>query len=174
MTKERTHEIMRELETCMHGITEHIALEQCGNREVLRGLFTTTRDGGGISLFETEIDEMTLGEQAKICQAEIYVSPQMTIRDECVGEMEQAFHNLNYYMPLGAFGIQYSTKMLFLRYTLLLDEAWDNGYIVGKIRELYEYLAVVLGNQYAALERIAEGRSTYEQEAAQGQLLKQE
>lgn len=168
MTEERKHEIMKELETCMHRITENIALEQRGNSEVLRGLFTTTRDGGGISLFETEIDEMPPGSQA-----EIYVSPQMTIRDECVEEMEQAFHNLNYYMPLGAFGIQYSTKMIFLRYTLLLDEAWDNGYIVGKISELYEYLAVVLGNQYAALERIADGRSTYEQEVAEGQLVKQ-
>lgn len=169
MTEERKHELMKELETCMHRITESIALEKRGDCEVLRGLFTTTRDGGGISLFESEIDEMPLGSQV-----EIYVSPQITIRDECVGEMEQAFHNLNYYTPIGAFGIRYSTKMFFLRYTLLLDEGWDNGYIVGKIRELYEYLAVVLGNQYAALERIADGRSTYGQEAAEGHLMKQE
>lgn len=163
-------EFWKGLEKHFRTITEEVMLEKDSrNVYVLHCLFTTVKGGRGISLFDAQI--YTAGEN--MSYFEMMVMPQFSIADGKKKELEEVIRNMNYFMPLGALGIYYPRNELFFRYIMPLDMTKEVLAAVETIGRLYETVGVIFGNLYEALEGIATGASTYEQEVKDGRLLRQ-
>lgn len=104
---------------------------------------------------------------------EITITPQFNIAQEQLSQVLEAVTQLNYYAPMGAFGIYYPAGQLFLRYVAMFDRTRQIDALVEETGKIYEVLGGVLGHVYDALERVSLGKSTYEQEVKEGNLLKQ-
>lgn len=170
MTEEWKRKFMEQLEQQFRTITEEITLGKTedGN-DVLRALFSTLEGGKGVALFESQLFHF----REDALHLEITVTPQFNIAQEQLQQIQEAVTQLNYYAPMGAFGIYYPSRQLFLRYVAMLDITRDMDVLVGEIRKIYEILGGVLGHVYEALERVCMGNSTYDQEVKEGNLLKQ-
>jgi len=171
MTREWKKRFWEGLERHFREITEEIVLgETKGGDYIMHALFTTTREGGGIALFEAQLFEL----RGETLHLEIMVLPQFPLGKKTQGAVEEVIRDLNYYTPLGAFGIYYPENQLFLRHVVLLDADRDVDTLVEEIGKTYEVLGIVMGNVYGVLERIAGGVATYEEEIRDGHLQRQE
>lgn len=161
MTAEWNKQFWNTLEKHFREITEEVALEKRQDDSyILRCLFTTVKGGTGIALFESRFFQLW----DDVLQMEIMVTPQFNIKEEQQRELENIIMNINYYTPVGAFGIHYPTNQLFFRYVVLVDDTDGLEKLTNRIGNIYEMLGKVLGNVYGALERVSKGESTYEQE----------
>lgn len=170
MTDEWMKEFWESSRQYFRTVTEEVALEKHnGGGCILRSFFTTVRDGKGMALFESQFYEA----QGEMPCLEIMVTPQFSITEGKLRDLEEVVMHLNYYTPLGAFGIHYPAQRLYLRHMLLMDGRRELKSLVGETGKVYETLGLVLGNVYGALERIATGKTDYEQEIRDGYLLRQ-
>ncbi len=137
----------------------------------LQAVFTTVRGGRGVCVFETQLLEAFDGEPA----VEIIVTPTFVIEDDdAFGEIIETIININPYTPMGAFGFHYPTGKMYFRHTCFVRNADDAEAEAAWVVSLFQKMAVVMGNIYDALERIATGESTFAEEAENDELPAQE
>lgn len=150
-------------------ITEESALEETEDGYISRALFTTVQGGEGPALFETGFYDLW----EDLPMVEIQITPDFIIEKDYLGEVEKLVMNLNFTVPLGLFGIRYSTNRLFVRYVFTPDMEKGAEELAAQTITFYEKLAIVLGNVYGIFENVATGASTYEEEAEKNELLRQ-
>jgi hypothetical protein len=170
MNQEWKQQFFEALEQHFGKITQENALEKRNDGSyVLRNGFTTLKDGKGIVLYEAEMYEL----KADLPLYEITVIPNIELHKEQIPQLEQVVGHLNYYAPLGAFGIYYPGNKLFLRYVALLDQNKTIQQLTAEVGIIYEILGGVMGDVYAALEQINQGKLTFDEAVEQKLLLRQ-
>jgi len=169
MEKKWENEFWEALEKHFRTITDEVMPETSDTGEyTLHCLFTTVKGGKGIALFDAQIFTPT----QDMTYFEVMVLPQFSIAAEKLQEIESVIQNMNYFMPFGALGIYYPRNELFFRYVIKLDTQCAVEKTIVEIGKLYETIGAMFGNLYEALERVATGITTYDQEAAVGGLLR--
>lgn len=152
-------------------LTSENALEKKNNGNyVLRNMFTTLQEGKGPVLYEAQLFQT----QNELVQLEINVILDIDLKEDMISEFEMVTNQTNYYTPLGAFGIHYPSKRLYLRYVAVIDENRSIEDSVNEIGTIYKMLGGVVGNVYVGFERLNAGELTFEEAVAQNILLQQE
>lgn len=171
MTKEWIEGFWKSLEQDLRTITEEVVLENPKEDcYLLSSMFTTVKGGKGVALFEAQMYDY--GVQGNVL--EIVVTPrEYSVKESAMPELEKAVARINYFTPLGAFGVHAPTKQLFLRYVVPLDETEEVGKSVKNVRKTYEILGGVFGNVYSALKAVGTGESSYDKEVEAGNIPKQ-
>ena len=165
MDEKKTREFIEALRKIVAQTTEDLILQEDAEGNVtLRAGFTTMVDGGGPCLFETQLYEAWEGET----QVEVIVSPQFEILPDCMEDLEVAITNINLYSPLGYFGIFYPEDHMYYRYNGFLNVEEEAPLIAEEVYRIFERIAMVVGNVHEALEKIATGASTYDDQVDQG------
>lgn len=171
MNEQKMRDFFEALRKKSAEITEEVILEVDGDGDyTLRAGFTTVKDGGGVCLYETQVYEAWENEP----QVEIIVTAQFEIDPDCMEDFEEAIMNINFYTPMGYFGVYYPEDRLYFRYTGFLNTAEDADEMAASVYHLFELIAMVVGNVHDSLERIATGASTYDAEVEKGMLAAQE
>ena len=174
MTEQKKKAFFEELLKQAKQITEAARLSDNAPYDggtMLTALFSTVSDGSGVCTFETELIEAFEGEP----QVEILVTmPFEVADDDAFVELMDAVINMNFYVPMGAFGFHNPSERMFFRYTGFVDDKKSVADMAADVIELYKKIAMVIGNVFAPLERIATGESDYETEAEDGVLPEQE
>ncbi len=151
-------------------ITEQYKLEEEDGDLTLQAGFTTVRGGRGVCIFETQLREDFEGAPT----VEMIATPTFTIESEdAFSEMIDAIININLYTPMGAFGYYDPTHKIYFRHVGFVDDGADAAEEADKAASLYEKVAIVVGNVYDSLERIAAGETTFEDEAESDNLPSQ-
>lgn len=168
MTREWKEKFWKSVEAELRKITDEVLLQNPKEETyLLQSLFTTLQGGKGVALFEAQMYDY--GVQGNVL--EIVVTPQeYKVEEHAIAELEKAASRINFFTPLGAFGVHVPTKQLFLRYVMPLEETGKQEELVEDIRKIYGILGSVFGNVYEAMEAISTGKSTYEKEAENGKL----
>ena len=81
---------------------------------------------------------------------------------------------MNFYVPLGFFGYFYPTDQMYFRIVDFFDENMPVEDLAADVIDKYKKSAVIVGNMFGALERIAKGESNFEDEVKSGVLPSQE
>ena len=163
------NDFIEELDKKIQEITETSSIEEAeeGNRS--SALFTTTQEGGGISLFETAFfdlwDDYPL--------LEILVTPQFEVKEEAIPELEKLATNLNFTIPIGHLGVQHEAKRMYYRYMFTPDMEKSAEELAEQTVEIYKRMAMIFGSIVDICERLASGESTFEEEEAKNENLKQ-
>ncbi len=122
-------------------------------------------------MFETEIVEDFPDEP----QVETVVTLPFKVKDDdCLTELEDAILNMNFYVPLGAFGYYYPSEQMYFRCIDFIDENRAAEELAADVIETYKKIAIVVGNVFGGLERIATGESSFDKEVESGVLPSQE
>lgn len=174
MTKEWREQFLNELLKQARMITEAAELSDhaaSGEGPMLVAQFSTVVDGTGICTFETEILEAFDDEP----EIETMVTLPFEITDDdTFTEITDAILNMNLYVPFGHFGYYYPSGQVYFRSLEFFDTAKPVDELAAMVIERYKKIAVIVGNVFNALERIASGESTYEEEIEGGTLPAQE
>ena len=163
------NEFIEVLDKKIQEITESTAIEEdeAGNRST--ALFTTTKDGGGISLFETGFYDMW--EDYPLL--EIMITPQFEVKTKYMPEVEKLISNFNYTIPFGHMGVQYELERMYYRYVFSPDMEKSAEELADQTVEIYKRLAMIFGGVFELFERLATGVSTFEEELEKDGNLKQ-
>ncbi len=174
MTNEWKESFFAELLRQTKLITEAAEISKTGAKgdgPMLVANFTTVTDGSGACVFETEIVEDFPDEP----QFEILVTlPFNTKDDDAFNELSDAITHMNFYVPLGFFGYFYPTDQMYFRIVDFFDENMPVEDLAADVIDKYKKSAVIVGNMFGALERIAKGESNFEDEVKSGVLPSQE
>lgn len=166
MTREWKEKFWKSLEADLRKLTDEVRLQNPKEETyLLQSLFTTLQGGKGVALFEAQMYDY--GAQGEVL--EIVVTPQeYKVEESAMAELEKAVSCVNFFTPLGAFGVHVPSKQLFLRYVMPVEETMEQEKLVESIRKVYGILGSVFGNVYEAMEAISAGKSTYEKETEAG------
>lgn len=169
MEKTKEKEFYESLEKKALAITEQAAIEDGEEGCVFRAAFTTTKDGGGVSFFETQI--IDVWEDMSVLH--INVIPEFIIKNECMDEVKEMVLQSNLYMPLGSMGILFNSNHVFWKLTVPIDQSKTADELASFTIELYEKLANEVGGLYDAVRSVAEGESSFADQVKAGRLVDQ-
>lgn len=174
MTQEWRNQFFDELLKQVRMITEAAELSDhaaSGDAPMLVAKFSTVVDGTGICTFETEVLEAFPNEP----EMETMVTLPFEIKDDdTFTEVTDAILNMNLYVPFGHFGYYYPSGQVYFRSLEFFDENRPKEELAAEVIDRYKKIAVIVGNVFGALERIATGESNYEDEVESGTLPAQE
>ncbi|MBQ7676707.1 MAG: hypothetical protein IJT32_00590 [Lachnospiraceae bacterium] len=174
MTKAWREQFLNELLKQAKMITEAAELSDhaaSGEGPMLVAQFSTVVDGTGICTFETEILEAFEGEP----EMETMVTLPLEIEDDdTFTEVTDAILNMNLYVPFGHFGYYYPSGQVYFRHLEFFDVNKPVEELATGVIEKYKKIAVIVGNVFGALERLATGESSFEEEVENGTLPAQE
>lgn len=174
MTSEWKEEFFAELLSQTKLITEVAEISPNGAKgegPMLVAHFTTVVDGTGSCVFETEIVEEFPDEP----QFELLVTlPFEPKDDDAFNELSDAITNINLYVPMGFFGYFYPSDQVYFRVARFFDEDRPIKELAEEVIEIYKKSAIIVGNMFGALERIASGESNFDKEVENGVMPSQE
>ena len=107
-------------------------------------------------------------------RVELMIVMDADVEPRCCPELEHAMSEMNFYMPIGASGIDYNLMKIYLRHVLFLDEAKDCGEQAAEIIRIYEIMMAGVRILYPSFSQICKGELTYEEAVEQNLLIKQE
>ena len=174
MTNEWKEEFFQELLRQAKLITEAAEISPSGAKgegPMLVAHLTTVTDGTGACVFETEIIEEFPDEP----QLEILVTlPFAAKDDDAFNEVSDAIMQMNLFVPMGFFGYYYPSDQVYFRVAEFIDENKPIAVLAEEVIERYKKSAMIVGNMFGALERLATGESNFEEEVENGTLPSQE
>lgn len=170
MTQEWKVSLMEQLRAKIGEITqENVLTTNSDQSQTLKSLFKIYPDKESGVLAQALLFETLPG----LAQLEINFVMDVDVDPACYGELERAMIEMNYYLPLGAAGIEYPMNKMALRYVMLLDEKKSIAVLAQEIIKTYELLMGSLRIVYPAFSQICVGNMTYEEAVEKQLLLKQ-
>ncbi len=171
MGQEWKTKLMDALNAKLAHITEYNNLAETddGNK-MLKSLFRIYPDQEcGVMACCTTYDSLP-----DIPRTELMVVMDADVKPQCCPELEHAMSEMNFYLPIGAAGIDYKMMKMFLRHVLFLDETKSCEEQAEEIIRIYEIMMAGVRILYPSLSRICQGAMTYSEAVAQNLLMRQE
>lgn len=164
-------ELIEALRDKLESVTEfnNLAETDDGNM-VIRSLFRIYPDEEcGVMACCTTYDSLP-----DVPRVELMILMDLDVEPQCCPELEHAMSEMNFYLPIGASGIDYNLMKMYIRQVLFLDEAKDYGAQAAEIIRVYEVMMAGVRILYPSFSQICKGKLTYGEAVRRNLLIRQE
>ena len=171
MMQEWKTKLIGALKDKLESITEfnNLAETDDGNK-MIKSLFRIYPDQEcGVMAAWTTYDSLP-----DVPRVELMIVMDADVEPRCCPELEHAMSEMNFYLPIGAAGIDYNLMKMYLRQVLFLDEGKSCGEQAAEIIRIYEIMMAGVRIVYPSFSEICKGTLTYDEAVVRNLLMRQE
>lgn len=166
MTTEWGKDLMEALKKKFGEITGENILQQDPASKLwyLRSVFSVYPDHSANVMIQSIVFEIKPGVQ----QIEVIVNITNDVEPSAEEEVIRAVNELNYFSPVGAFGLRQGTNRLYLRNCWIVDEKEPLDMTVEKVVLYYTMMMEAVQGGYEGLQKVWTGELTFDQAVEEG------
>lgn len=173
MTKEWAVQYMEALKKKMETYTDTnqmVVNPENPNIMFLQNYFSVYQDQSVYVMMQAMVFEL----KPNVPQVEIIVTITNDIEEESVDELQKAIEELNYFSPVGIFGIRRNRDCLYLRNCWVLDHSKSIEDLIADTEIFYEMMLEGVQGAYKGLSKIWTNEMTFDETVEKKLLRKSE